>query len=996
MKKDGFSCRYCGIKSINLNFKTMKAAIFTFLFLLYMTHPAAGENDLPDTTALNKGDWFDLEFSGDLGSGRIPYIPGDESFRGSIWMPDSLFRVTFRCRVIEKSKKKIILSAKVRRVIYVYKGGSEYRDLSGKNKRVTGYYWYDSWYPDPAYKTDYPATGKDSFRITLRTRKKPEVWVQNSDSLFDIKAPFIEDGLKDRLSFNNNTLEFSYNDEYYRWSLQKYFDLWRMILDAKRFSRDTIYCGGQNKNIMQYSRILPGKPGEYYADQGDSSWFAVSPGNFLPRVLYLKTGLWWKVVRITDASFPLPANVYVEYKKNIGGTEVKALQNHKWMQERKIRPDTETDTSVIFRFFLNEPESFSLPGTRIFLMPGDSLVIDRSVPLSERRFSGRGAEVSGFYARLARLHVPPRYQLLEEMLPLINKDFSPLYEKIDSLRGSMDLLWGRYAEELLPYWRNLFRKHIGYWYINEYLTLKTNTFWFFQNSYKDVHIPWDDPAFRRVDPVIDYLNMTYLSNEYSEWCDRYLTYRKYSIHRPTIAPYDLNSEEEMILPRILLRGYPMYFNYVNVLQDMFLNQRKIPENFEKYAGRILQTCGDPRMKEVVKKIVNWSGAIRPGKNIRDLGLYVTDKLELRRKATGYILFTVTDMISHSFLINNFYHDRMEKFIREKDFDKNLKVMMFFPYEQKKYMDSMDLGDLVTVYYMGKDSVFHDRMKVFTDRNTFMLIRNDGVIVNNHVNDDNIYQVLSTLPKRPLSRDWSALYRLLLIIFLAVLLSGGITWGVVRYRSRRLLRREEARRRLAELELRALRSQMNPHFLFNALNSIQNLINKNRIREANLYLSRFASLMRMVLDHAERRLVSLDEEIRLLRTYLELERLRTPFDFSIEVAPEVVPQEEEIPGMLLQPFVENAVLHGMVPARGGKIEITVAKKEGMLRITIADNGQGIRARSTSGKGNGKAMKMIEERIRILNRSGELSVRIEVTDLSETGEGHGTRVIIEIPV
>ena len=458
----------------------------------------------------------------------------------------------------------------------------------------------------------------------------------------------------------------------------------------------------------------------------------------------------------------------------------------------------------------------------------------------------------------------------------------------------------------------------------------------------------------------------------------------------------LNNEEKLSLPRILLRGYPMYSNYIKVLQDFFWFQREDTELFKKYADDFLRSCGDPYMTEAVRKFMKLFLAMQPGENIRDMGLYTASKLSLKKKAKGYILFSVINNGSPSLSINNFYHDWMEKPIRKSSLDKNLKVVLFFPHEQKKYMDSVHLGDPVMVYYIGKDSTYHDEMKIFTNRHTFMLIRDDGVIVNNHVSSNNIDRVLASLPKRPPPPDRSALYRLLLIILLAVILSGGITWGVVRYRSRRMLRREEARRRLAELELRALRSQMNPHFLFNALNSIQNLINKNRIREANLYLARFATLMRMVLDHAERPLVSLDEELKLLKIYLELESLRTPFEYSIDVAPEVVPEEEEIPGMLLQPYVENAVLHGMVPARGGKITISVTKKDGTLRITIADNGQGIRARSKSRKGNGKAMKMIGERIRILNMSNASPIRVRVTDLAEAGEGQGTRVVVEIPV
>ncbi len=189
--------------------------------------------------------------------------------------------------------------------------------------------------------------------------------------------------------------------------------------------------------------------------------------------------------------------------------------------------------------------------------------------------------------------------------------------------------------------------------------------------------------------------------------------------------------------------------------------------------------------------------------------------------------------------------------------------------------------------------------------------------------------------------------------------------------------------------------MNPHFVFNSLNSIQNLVNKNKIEETNIYLSEFAGMMRLVLNNSEKQLVPLEEEIQLIKSYLELEKLRTPFEFEISVAPSIIPAEEEIPGMLIQPFVENAVVHGIAPQKGGMIKVAFTKNKNKISCEITDNGIGFLKRSEQRNGNGKAIKMIEERIKIVNSQAVEPLTLEITDRSEMGE-KGTLVKIGIPV
>ncbi|SOD19839.1 sensor histidine kinase [Pedobacter xixiisoli] len=167
--------------------------------------------------------------------------------------------------------------------------------------------------------------------------------------------------------------------------------------------------------------------------------------------------------------------------------------------------------------------------------------------------------------------------------------------------------------------------------------------------------------------------------------------------------------------------------------------------------------------------------------------------------------------------------------------------------------------------------------------------------------------------------------------------------------------------IAKLQLNSVRSQLNPHFLFNALSGIQNLMNKNEIDNANKYLSKFARLTRNVLDDKE--LISLAQEGKLLDDYLQMEQLRFGFKYKINQAEDLDLENIEIPSMLLQPFVENAVKHGISQkANDGEIIIVFNKKANDLVLTVSDNGNGF---DPMKKYNGLGLQLSDNRIALLN-------------------------------
>lgn len=225
------------------------------------------------------------------------------------------------------------------------------------------------------------------------------------------------------------------------------------------------------------------------------------------------------------------------------------------------------------------------------------------------------------------------------------------------------------------------------------------------------------------------------------------------------------------------------------------------------------------------------------------------------------------------------------------------------------------------------------------------------------------------------------------------------------RERRLL---EIGKKVAETRLMALRAQMNPHFIFNSLNSIQECIVNYKIEDANTYLSRFSKMLRMVIDYSERNFISLEKEIEFLNLYLGLESLRfgQSFKYTIEVDPDLDEEESKIPSLLIQPFAENAIWHGLLHKEGSR-ELNIRFKirdEDQLLCIIEDNGIGrkraaeIKAgKFDAQKHESKGMKISQERIDLVRLQTDQSTDIRIEDLyDESGNANGTRVTVTLPL
>jgi len=520
---------------------------------------------------------------------------------------------------------------------------------------------------------------------------------------------------------------------------------------------------------------------------------------------------------------------------------------------------------------------------------------------------------------------------------------------------------------------------------------------------------------------IDKINIHDFYNDYglhSRQCIPY--YRKYHFamaqkvhYRYSIGlmTYQIMSEPEMDLQfaRIVLTGSPLYREIAATLSSIL--EKRSPY-YSEYSTRIYPTdfalknfdliklrCNDLELVEKVNQIVLQHQKLETGKFVPEIELLDINQNKvsindfLGEKPTIFYF-------SQNWINDRYEYDDMAKATPAINFVMVVEGSNFKQWEE--YTKSAN-PTMTHLLYINDSVTFRD---IFQAQQVHMVFNNQGEYIGNARNAKQALKLAqdSLIPqKKELNKS-----QLIVIIWtLGILVLGTlIVFAIWKWRVRQRFRREQQQRRLRELELTAIRSQMNPHFLFNCLNSVQNLVQQNKGREAHLYLADFAGLIRKVLQNSEKEEVSLAEELEMTEQYLNLEKLRFDFDFSIGVEQGIDIHNTTVPPMLLQPFAENAVIHGLQnKLENRKLKIEVLKKGGGegrdkgigegedkgIIISIEDNGIGREAAAAITKTkNGKGSKLIQERLEILQEKQGEKYNLQTIDL-ETG----TRVEIFIP-
>jgi sensor histidine kinase YesM len=248
------------------------------------------------------------------------------------------------------------------------------------------------------------------------------------------------------------------------------------------------------------------------------------------------------------------------------------------------------------------------------------------------------------------------------------------------------------------------------------------------------------------------------------------------------------------------------------------------------------------------------------------------------------------------------------------------------------------------------------------------------------------------------------------IILAVISAVLILWGLVMWRTNVIHKQAELKslheKELLELEAKALRAQMNPHFIFNCMNSIKVLIQQKDEDKAISYLTTFSKLIRTIFQHSDNREISLFDEIETCRLYVQLESMRfgNKFQYHFNIDEEIDLKSMQIPALIVQPFIENAIWHGIMPKEeGGCVDVTV-KKEGEYVCCIIDDdgiGRGTsvqnKFKADSSAHQSKGVHLTQSRIDLDNLVNERNASLEIYDKKNIeGKSTGTTIVLKFKV
>ena len=674
--------------------------------------------------------------------------------------------------------------------------------------------------------------------------------------------------------------------------------------------------------------------------------------------------------RVIDASFSLPPN-----------TEFTCSY---------VYFDLSKDSTVHNKIFIAYPTEHKV-GERVTLLltPGDSITQDkeRFAQTHIRHYEGRGSEQNNIqysFRRFADIYNPNTFS----WVPITPDQVKKAFQTRDSL---FQIVLEKDFKNLDPYWRKVFERSERYFegmFVLEFYMRATDK-WTWQKSGL---LDWQAPYFASVNPLIDFAYSLQKTDAatYYYFLYAYSKYKEQELKSDNLClnkQRKLSQQEEYIINKQLFSGFPKYMAIRSTLLQLMHNN--MLSEIEGDYNDFIRSCPDTSLTNQVKRAYDKLLPFEAGKNIRESGLMIADSLHLMKGSDRkYILLFLSTK---------------EQGLPAPSLQNAL--------DFKKRLESEGLASIVQLELYSKFQSNHaKRVKPFKAISDLqieelrrkglgtvtILMREDGTILHRQFTnwefDPNpALEIIQNDLKRE-DESFNDFLKGFKEGVLGTLLIAAIIGIAYYFRVKGKQKKERNRRRIRELELRAIRSQMNPHFIFNALSSIQNLINRSANQEANKYLIDFSRLLRKVLATSEKKLVPLSDEIEQLQLYLKLEQLRFPFSYSLTVDKNIEPDAIEIPGMLIQPFVENAVKHGIAPRGTGEIIIRLSLQDQLLVIDIIDDGPGMEAEAEGGFG----IRAISNEFEILKDLYNTEIGITIENRQKKESVSGCHVRLSIPL
>jgi len=730
-------------------------------------------------------------------------------------------------------------------------------------------------------------------------------------------------------------------------------------------------------------------------------------------------------LQITDASFNLSPNTIVLFSAPKEMPEDRVFMT---IGNKRVKPVKKENNVYVFNFFLSSPKRTDINGLKLDITPADSLVAVYNPATKEYEFSGKGAANSTYTQKIAQLYDSELLNIAENtkdpaFLENVKKNFAKNEEFFKSTLK-------KYTGGMNSYWIKSALLSFDYWFINERLKLYEKAFDRFNpeeiamlkqylrdnpdqlkeadkslnlnDLYKfndEIQIPWRNQHFTNIFPLGDYLYQPYTYNAFAKG---FFSYKAKETGNTVITgmKYLQGHIPSYYFADAIFWGYPRSYLISETLKHLMVHFQ-LDESNREYED-FLKKTHDPEIRESVINLHEQLMKIEPGANIKGLNLDIENLIPLKNKPDKYIILLVGDeKIGYNNILKDYetttkeIYESLENELKKNNLTDKVDICFIISEEGKSALG--DISGIQEKIQFVPDILLRDyKDKIVGNERSFIVLRSDGQIVNRYHPSEyksSIYLLIKLIQEDILKQknQNSASGGVLSNIFI-ILVSASTAFLFARYM---VTRREKIKRRIQELELKAIRAQMNPHFTFNALGSIQNLISQKKDKEANDYLVNFAKLLRMVLSTSEKKLVTLSEEVELLDLYLHLEQLRVPFEYTIDVAHDIDIENEEIPGMLIQPIVENAVKHGIVPKGGGRIKINFRIENQVLRVEVIDSGRGF-PQATIEPNTGFGLKSVRERLSLLNKELRLNINLSIENIINNGVVEGAKVSIFIPV
>jgi len=451
-----------------------------------------------------------------------------------------------------------------------------------------------------------------------------------------------------------------------------------------------------------------------------------------------------------------------------------------------------------------------------------------------------------------------------------------------------------------------------------------------------------------------------------------------------------------------LAGFPQYIVMYHALWEAIHFRKTPPSQLNFMVMEFLEYCQDEKMKQSIQQAYDRLLAIEPGKYFLNFQLLDTlgNQTEMKDLIGKKVVLEPVFSFSHRFKAKDYEKWKADypdiHFVQLALFDLpenftafKAEKMLLDPPPKVNYLFPSSPAETRKMYaYLGLDSLhlYSRYPKVF-------LLDEKGKIIsqNSWKFEDNL-TAFAALPSAVTPFWKNPIWKIAIPLSLFIGLMTWLSMGLLNQLKRKRL---ERRRQMVEMELNSIRSQLNPHFVYNTMSSIQNLILSDRSEQASQYLAELAGLMRSVLRQTKKGIISLEEELNTVRQYFKLEALRKSFAWNIKIDENVDIHNTDIPAMLLQPYVENAILHGLRSKEmNGKIDLTIKRQNGNLDIFIQDNGIGIReALMNTQSGNHLGLQLNRERLKLLyGENAQVSVKDRTSLGSKTS---GTQVAISIP-